>query len=264
MMTAMRPVAMSAAPLEASSAAVPATIRPAISTAVTIASAMRTIGAPVGASTASSEPAAITASVASAALRALETRTRIGADAREILTRCIWITRRTGFPGQEYGVLFDDRFDGGTVGRHSRRHGFRRNVFDGLVVSEVGALGFGHLRAVFFRVRSLACFTVMLFVPGIGGELFFARLRFSFFPFFLLVLLFLGFFFAVAVFFALGYFVRFVESLGFVLVKIRATDKRVGFSARLSLFVLGFHKPGGERNRLFIAEGRSRVARWFG
>jgi hypothetical protein len=50
-----------------------------------------------------------------------------------------------------------------------------------------------------------------------------------------------GLFFVVPVLFVLGNFMRFVEGFGFVFVKIRATDKSVGFGARLSLFVLGFH-----------------------
>src|SRR5260221_13983675 len=79
-----------------------------------------------------------------------------------------------------------------------------------------------------------------------------------------LVLLLFGFFSVWAMLLALGNFVRFVEGLGFILVKIRATDQRVGFRARLRLFVLGFHQSSGERDRLFIAEGRSAVARRFG
>jgi hypothetical protein len=96
-------------------------------------------------------------------------------------------------------------------------------VFDSFVVRKVGALGFGHLRAVFFRVGFPACFAVMFFVAGIGGELFFVPLRFGFFAFFLLVLLLFGFCFVVAVLLVLSDFMRFVEGLGFVLVKIRAT-----------------------------------------
>jgi len=118
-------------------------------------------------------------------------------------------------------------------------------VLDGLVVSKVGALGFRQLRAVFFCMRFPACFAAMFFVAGISGELFFAGFRFRIFAFFLLVLLFFGFFLVVAVFLALGDFMRFVQSLGFVLVKIRATHQRVRFRARLRFFVLGFHQASG-------------------
>src|SRR5260370_42143040 len=95
----------------------------------------------------------------------------------------------------------------------------------------------GKLRFVDFLFRVLAVFTLFLFF---------------------------GFFFVVAVFLALCNFVRFVEGFGFVLVKIRATDKGVGFGARLSLFMLGFDKARGERDCLFIAEGRSGIASRLG
>ena len=140
-------------------------------------------------------------------------------------------------------------------------------MLDGFVVSEVGAFSFGHLRAVFFRVLFLAGFLVLFGVAGFGGQLrflgFFFRI-FAVFAFFPLVLLLFGFFFVMAVLLALGDFVRFMEGLGFILVKIRATDQRVGFRASLRLFVLGFHQASRERDRLFIAEGRSRVACRFG
>lgn len=42
------------------------------------------------------------------------------------------------------------------------------------------------------------------------------------------------------VFFVFRNLVRFVEGFGLVLIKIRSTDKRVGFGARLCFFVLGF------------------------
>jgi len=46
--------------------------------------------------------------------------------------------------------------------------------------------------------------------------------------------------------------------------KIRATDESVGFGARLSFFVLGFDKARGERDCLFIAEGRSGIVSRLG
>ena len=267
----MRAMATGAA-LEAPPAAITASIRAAIrapirtpiwttvATTVTVASAMRTIGAPVGASTASAETAAITTTVASAALRALEARTRIGADAREILTRGVGITRRASFPRQKNGVIFDDGFDSGTVGRHSGRHGFCRDVLDGFVVSKVGALGFGHLRAVFLLVSALNRFGLSFRVAGFRGELCFARVVFRVFAVFTLFLFCFGFFFVVPVFLVLGYFMRFVERFRFILIKVRTTDQRVGFRASLRLFVLGFDQASRERDSLFIAKACGTIA----
>jgi hypothetical protein len=73
---------------------------------------MRTIGTPIGTSAASTETAAITAAVASAALRALEAGTWIGANAGEIFPRSVRITWAAGFPWQKNGVIFNDGFDG--------------------------------------------------------------------------------------------------------------------------------------------------------
>jgi len=265
MMPAMRAVAP--ATLEASTttiwAAITATIRTAIRTTitstVTVAAAMRTIGTSIRASAASAETATITAAVASAALRALESGTRIGADAGKIFARRAGIARSAGFPGQKHAVIFNNGFDGGTV-RGGSRKSFRRNVFDGFVVSEVGALGFGQLLAVFCRVSFLTSFGMRFRVAGFRGELRFARFVFRVFAVFTLFLLRFGLFFVVAVFLVLGYFMRFVESFGFVFIKIRATNKRVGFGARLGLFVLGFHKASGERYSLFLAEASGAVA----
>src|SRR6266481_7793743 len=100
---------------------------------------------------------------------------------------------------------------------------------------------------------------MMFRVPGFRGELRFARFIFRVLAVFTLFLFFFGFFFVVTVFLALCNFVRFVESFGFVLVKIRATDESVSLGARLSFFVLGFDKPSGERDCLFIAEGGSGI-----
>ena len=271
MMPAMRAMAVSTAALEASTAAIAATIRTTIratiwttvATTVTVASAMGTIGAPVGASAASAESSAITAAIASTALRALESGTRIGADAGKILARRVRIARAAGFPWQKHRVIFDDSFDSGTLGRGCGRHGLRRNVLDGFVVSKVGALGFGQLGAVFFRASFLARFGLSFCVAGFRGELgfvgFFFRI-FAVFAFFPLVLLLFGFFFVVAVLFVLCYFVRFVEGFRFILIKICATDERVGFRASLRLFVLGFHQAGGERDSLFIAKAGGAIA----
>jgi len=258
--------AVSAAPLEASAAAISTTIRAAFATTVTVAAAMGTIGPAIRASAASAKTSAITAAVASAALWALEAGTWIGADAGEIFARRVRIARAAGFAGQQHGVIFHNRFHRRAV-CGSSRHGFRGNVFDGFVVSEVGALGFSQLRAIFLSVGFLACFALMFLMAGFRGELCFVGFLFrvfAVFAFFTLILLFFGFSFVVAVFLALGNFMRFVEGFGFVLVKIRATDKRVGFGARLRLFVLRLHQASGERDRLFIAEGRSRVARGLG
>ena len=97
-------------------------------------------------------------------------------------------------------------------------------------------------------------------MAGFRGELCFARFVFRVFAVFTLFLFCFGFFFVVPVFLVLGYFMCFVESFGFVLIEIRATDKRVGFGARLGLFVLGFHQAGGERYSLFFAKASGAVA----
>jgi hypothetical protein len=87
---------------------------------------------------------------------------------------------------------------------------------------------------------------------------------FAVFTRFSLVLLLFGFFFVLAMLLALGNFVRFVQGLGFILIKIRPTDQRVGFRARLRLFVLGFDQSRGERDRFFITQARGGAARRFG
>jgi hypothetical protein len=132
-------------------------------------------------------------------------------------------------------------------------------VLDGFVVSQVGALSFGHLRVVFRIVSFLACFGMRFRVAGFPGELCFARFVFRVLAVFPLFLFLFGFF-VVPVFLVLGNFMRFVEGFGFVLVKIRAPDERVGFGARLGFFVLGFHQSSGERYSLFIAEASGAVA----
>ena len=133
-------------------------------------------------------------------------------------------------------------------------------MFDGFVVGQVSALGFGQLRAVFCRVRFLTCFGMRFRVTGFRGELRFVRFLFRVFAVFTSFLLFFGFFVVVPVFLVLGDFVRFMEGFGFVLVKIRATHERVGFGARLGFFVLGFDQAGGERDSLLVAEAGSAVA----
>ena len=133
-------------------------------------------------------------------------------------------------------------------------------MLDGFVVSQVGAFGFGQLRAIFRRVRFLACFGMRFRVSGFRGELRFARFVFRVFAVLTRFLFFLGFFFVVRVFLVLGNFMRFVQGFGFVLIEIRATDEGVGFGARLGLFMLGFYQACGEGDRLFIAEASGAVA----
>src|SRR5208337_2425039 len=162
-MSAMRAVAAAGATLEASPTAVwsaiTSPIRATICAPVTVAAATEgAVGTSLGASAASAETAAIAAAVASAALRALETGTRVGADAGKILSRRAGIARPTSFPWQENNVFFDDGFDCGAIRSGSRKR-FRRDVLDGFVVSEVGAFGFGQLRAVF---RVGPCFAALL------------------------------------------------------------------------------------------------------
>jgi hypothetical protein len=142
-MPAMRTV--SAATLEASTAAIAA----AISATITVATALGTIGTSVGASSASPETAAITAAVASTALWALEAGTRIGANAGKIFAWRAGIARTAGLPWQKHSVIFYDCFGRGAVRRDRSRHDFGRNVLDGFVVRKVSALGFSHLLAIF-------------------------------------------------------------------------------------------------------------------
>ena len=139
-------------------------------------------------------------------------------------------------------------------------------MFDGFIVSKVGALGFGQFGAIFLGMLFSACFLMVFRVTGFGGELRFVGFLFRVLPVFAcfaLILLFFGFILVVAVFLALGNLMRFVECFSLVLVEVRSTDKRVGFGARLCLFVLRFHQAGGERDRLFIAEGRNSIAGRF-
>jgi hypothetical protein len=133
-------------------------------------------------------------------------------------------------------------------------------VLDGFIVSEVRSLGFCHLCAIFTLVPFFDPFGMGFCVAGFRGELGFARFVFRVLTVFTSVLFFFGFFFVVAVLLVLGNFVPFVERLGFILVKVRATNERVGFRARLGLFVLGFDQASGERHSLFIAEGCGAVA----
>jgi hypothetical protein len=133
-------------------------------------------------------------------------------------------------------------------------------VFDSFVVREVRSFGFGHFLAIFSLVPFLTCLGMRFRVAGFRGELRFACFVFRVFAVFTSFLLFFGFFFVVAVLFVLGNFVRFVEGFGFVLVKIRTTNERVGLGARLGLFVLGFDQASGERDSLLIAEGCGAIA----
>jgi hypothetical protein len=140
-------------------------------------------------------------------------------------------------------------------------------VLNGFIVSEVGAFSFGQFHPAFPCVLFFAGFLMRFGMAGFSRELCLARFSFrvlAVFAFFPLVLLLFGFFLVVAVLLAFGNFMRLVESLSFVFVKIRSTNKRVGFGARLRFFVLGFYQAGRERDRLFIAQCWSYVARRFG
>src|SRR5689334_5667094 len=105
---------------------------------------------------------------------------------------------------------------------------------------------------------------MMFLMAGFRCELCFVRFLFRVFTVFPFFALFLRFFFVMAVLLALRDFVRFVEGFGLILIKIRAADERVGFSARLGFLVLGFHQPSRKRDRLFIAESGGSVAGRFG
>src|SRR5262249_19732431 len=94
-MPAMRPMAVPAAAVKSSAPAVSAAVASAI---------------PAIRPSAAVAPTESTA-IASAALRPLETRTRVGADAREILARRAGVARPTRFTGQQNHVFFHRAFD---------------------------------------------------------------------------------------------------------------------------------------------------------
>jgi len=120
-MPAMRAVAMAraAAALEASTAAIWAAVTTTIT--ATISSA-RTVKAPT--------PAAVAATIPSAALRPLESRARITADARgitanEFFAWSVGVARSASFAGKKNDIFLDDGFGSFTLhGKGSVGFGF--------------------------------------------------------------------------------------------------------------------------------------------
>jgi hypothetical protein len=116
-MPAMRAVAMAraAAALEASTAAICAAVTTTISSA-------RAVKAPT--------PAAVAATIPSAALRPLESRARIAADARgitanEFFAWSIGVARSASFAGKKNDIFLDDGFGSFTLrGKGSVGFGF--------------------------------------------------------------------------------------------------------------------------------------------
>jgi len=195
-MAAMWPVTVPATALEPSAPAVTAAVPTAIP-------AIRP-SAPV----ASTESSVI--AIPSAALRPLETRTRVAADAREILAGRSGFMRTTCLARQKNRVIFNRGFDRRTRRRCCGQR-FRFHVFDGFFVSEVGALGFCQFDVLSFLVRCFALFVVTFLMSRFGGELFLVCFLLRLFALVMLVLV--VFFFLVvmvAVLFAFRNLVRLV------------------------------------------------------
>jgi hypothetical protein len=258
LMPAMRAVAMTraAAALEASTSAIRTTIGTTIGTAISAAR-------PVEAST----PTAVAATIPSAALRPLESRARIAADARGItankfFARSVGVARSASFAGKKNHIFLDD--------------GFR-----GLTLLGKGSVGFG-FHAGYELIRAMAVVLlrfVVGFVPGfVFGIMFDVQIGFGSFDGFLVFAL--GFVFGIfaralgflvlgvfAIFFFAEMLVCFV-SFFFLFVEGCATSQSVGFGARLCFLMLGFDETSGKRGKLlFIERGRAAVSglryRWF-
>lgn len=175
-----------------------------------------------------SATAAITAAAA-AALRPLETRARVAADARGIpleLFAWNWSAGDAGsasFAGEKDGVVFDDRFIDGAFGGYGFNH---LSVGVGMFFrSALGTDGRGVVRAIVSGV-------------GLGFGIFGGRAFFG---------LLLGEF---RLYGSRNFFVFFFV---FFFVKLRATDQRIGIGVGLRLFVLGFHDTRGKSGEIFLA-----------
>src|SRR5579883_265641 len=148
------PLAVASATLKSPASTVPSPVAPAIP-------AIRPAAAPAESS-----------AIAAAPLWPLESRARIRSDARKIFARRSGISRSAGFARQERGFFFRHHSTGCAFsGRRSNRFG--PHVLQCLLMSQIGPLGRGQLRAFFL---------VPLFLMGFGnfgfrGELFFVRFR---------------------------------------------------------------------------------------
>jgi hypothetical protein len=254
LMPAMWAVAMAraAAPLEASTAAIWTAIRAAITTAI---SSARPVEAPT--------PAAVAATIPSAALRPLESRTRIAADARGITAN--------KFFARSVGVAWSARFSG------KKNDIFLDDGFRGFTLSGKGSVGFGFDAGDEF-LRTLAgvllgfMFGVVLgfvsrLVPGfLLGLTVCVQIGFGSFDGFLMFAV--GFVFGIFAstlgFFVLGVFAIFfvvevvfcLVSFFFLFVEGCATNQSIGLGARLCFLMLGFDQAGGKSGELLFIKRR--------
>jgi hypothetical protein len=254
-MPAMRAVAMAraTASLEASMAAIWAAVTTTITATI---SSTRTVKAPTS--------AAVAATVPSAALRPLESRARIAADARGITTNkffawSVGVARSASFAGKENHIFLDDGFGGFTL-RGKRSVGFGFHAGDKLLRGMAGVLLGVMLGLVIGLVRGFLLrimFRVQIGFGSVDGVLMFA-VGFVF-----------GIFASALGFLVLGVFAIFVvvEMLVclvdfiFLFVEGCATDQGVGVSARLCFLVLCLDYVGGKRGKLLLIErGRAIVS----
>ena len=250
-MPAMRAVAMAraAAALEASTAAIWAAVTTTIT--ATISSA-RTVKAPT--------PAAVAATIPSAALRPLESRARIAADARgitanEFFAWSVGVARSASFAGKKNDIFLDDGFGSFTLrGKGSVGFGFNAGgeffgALAGVLLGVVIGFVCGFLLRIMFRVQ--------IGFGSVDGFLMFAvRFVFGIFASALgfLMLGVLAIFFVVEMLVCLvGFFFLFVEGC--------ATNQGVGVGTRLCFLVLRFDHVGGKRGELLLIErGRAIVS----
>jgi hypothetical protein len=197
-----------------------------------------------------------------AALRPLETRTRIAADARGIaahkfFARSVGIAGGTGFTGKQDSFFFQ----GGTGGSAFRGNGLiagRFRMVDGRF-GMFGARSFDQFGLAIDVVMFVVVFAVVTFVVGV----FF--MGFVFMIFFRMAgfetpdgMLFFGMFgialSCVRLFFVMNFAGGFVFFLFIVFFfEDAAPGKVIGFGSSLSLFMLGFDEASGQGVQLFIA-----------
>lgn len=252
LMPAMRAVAMATA--TATLEAPAATVGTAITTTI---SSARPIEA--------SPPAAIAATIPSAALRPLETRARIAANARgippdKIFAGSVGVAWSAGFPGKKNYVLLDEGFSRFALRGNGIGFGFNtRRKFPGAMPGVM----FGSVLRIMLRFSREFMFRIMVQVQirfrSFDGLLMFAvGVLFGFFasaPGFLMLGLFALFFVEEVLFGVVSFF--------FLLVEGSATNHGVGLGAGLSFLVLGLHQAGGKSGELFIIQGgKTIVSGW--
>jgi hypothetical protein len=232
-------VAASTPALEAATAAIGTAIATTVSTA-----------RPVEATA----PAAIAATIPSAALRPLESRARIAANARgiaanEIFAWSIGVARSAGFTGKQNHILLNEGFGGfapGGKGGIGFRFQARAEFFGGVA----GIVVIGCMLRILNRVMLGLIFGVlirfgssnplMMLAVGFVLGVFASALGFLMFRFFV-VLLFMQAFIDV---------VRII----FLFIESRTTNKGIGLGTCLSFFMLGLNQTSGESGELFLVE----------